>query len=141
MTQAVHFGIGVGQTGGQAGKALDVPSTGRQDGGVATDCILTERGEIEIGVTLHPMTRYLLHCSYPLLCVEGRPSADVSCCSRRLFNFLSNDDGLLVMSAMVPVTMSARPSLRPYVELRQWPRCWCPPSGQPNRRSRSLTPA
>jgi hypothetical protein len=40
---------------------LNVPSTGSQYGGVTSNRILAERGEIKIGVTLHPITRYILH--------------------------------------------------------------------------------
>jgi hypothetical protein len=57
LTEAVCGGMEVREARWQASKALNVPSTWRQDGGVATDCILTERGEIKRGVTSHALRR------------------------------------------------------------------------------------
>jgi hypothetical protein len=51
---------------GQSGAALNMPSTRRQKSIIVTPGIPSERGEIKIGVTLHPMPRYLHCCAFTL---------------------------------------------------------------------------
>jgi hypothetical protein len=68
----------VGQTGGQAGESLNVPSARRQDGVVAMTSPVPEGRTEKIGVALRPMRRYVQHCCTFALRLRDDILADVS---------------------------------------------------------------
>lgn len=61
FAETINGRVQVREASWKACAPLNVPATGSQHGGVTSNRILTERGEIEIGVTLHPITRYIVH--------------------------------------------------------------------------------